>query len=144
MGGMKITDLTTEYSKLGVDLGANVFHALSFKKGSSELSMEDMRRLNLIISEEVSDGDITLIIGYASKTCEPLDSEKLSSDHATTAAKYVAKYVALRLPVGQQMQAVFLGQTNILAASCPSATRSAKSVHSVEVKYRPPSGLPIG
>lgn len=113
--GMKDSDLTTEYSKLGVDLGANVLHALTFQTGSSELSEEDMRRLDLIIGEELPDGDLTLIIGYASMTGEPANNEKLSSDRATSAAEYAAA----RKREGQHVQAVYLGQTDRFSSRVP-------------------------
>lgn len=113
--GMKDSDLTTEYSKLGVDLGANVLHSLDFATGSSELTEEDMRRLDLIIGEEMPDGDLTLIIGYASETGDLVSNQKLSSDRATSAAEYFA---ARKRP-GQKVQAVYLGQTNRFSSQVP-------------------------
>jgi len=113
--GMNDSDLTTEYSKLGVDLGANVLHALDFATGSSELTEEDMRRLDLIIAEEVPDGDLALIIGYASETGNVDANQQLSSDRATNAAEYFA---ARKRP-GQKVQAVYLGQTDRFSGSSP-------------------------
>jgi outer membrane protein OmpA-like peptidoglycan-associated protein len=113
--GMKDSDLTTEYSKLGVELGANVLHALDFATGSSELTEEDIRRLDLIISEEVPDGDLTLIIGYASETGNIDSNQKLSSARATAAAEYFA---ARKRP-GQKVQAVYLGQTDRFSSRVP-------------------------
>lgn len=105
--GMKDSDLTTEYSKLGVDLGANVLHTLDFKTGSSELNAKDMAQLAHISEDDVPDGDLVLIIGYASKTGDALANEKLSSDRATAAAE---QFSAVKRP-GQKVQAVYLGQT---------------------------------
>lgn len=113
--GMKDSDLTTEYSKLGVDLGANVLHALDFATGSSELTEEDMRRLDLIIAEEVPDGDLTLIIGYASEIGSLDANQRLSSDRATAAAEYFAA----RKREGQRVQAVYLGQTDRFSSRIP-------------------------
>lgn len=113
--GMAESDLTTEYSKLGVDLGANVLHALDFATGSSELTEEDKRRLDLIIAEEVPDGDLALIIGYASETGNLDANQQLSSDRATSAAEYFA---ARKRP-GQKVQAVYLGQTDRFSSRSP-------------------------
>lgn len=108
MEDQKDSDLTTEYSKLGVDLGANVLHTLDFKIGSSELSPEDMRQLSLIANEEIPDGDLTLIVGYASEIGDAASNERLSSDRATAAAEYFAS----QKRAGQLVQAVYLGQTD--------------------------------
>lgn len=113
--GMKDSDLTTEYSKLGVDLGANVLHTLDFKTGSSELNAADMAQLAHISEDDVPDGDLVLIIGYASKTGDALANEKLSSDRATAAAE---QFSAVKRP-GQKVQAVYLGQTDRFSGSVP-------------------------
>jgi outer membrane protein OmpA-like peptidoglycan-associated protein len=115
MEGMKDSDLTTEYSKLGVELGANVLHSLSFKTGSSELSSEDIAQLVAIAENDVPDGDLTLIIGYASKTGDSVANERLSSDRATAAAQ---QFSAMKRP-GQKVQAVYLGQTDRFSSSIP-------------------------
>jgi outer membrane protein OmpA-like peptidoglycan-associated protein len=113
--GMKDSDLTTEYSKLGVDLGANVLHALTFETGKSELSAADMEQLSNIASSEVPDGDLTLIIGYASETGNLDSNQELSSRRATAAAEHFAK---VKRP-GQAVQAVYLGQTDRFSSRVP-------------------------
>ena len=62
MEGVKDSDLTTEYSRLVVDLGANVLHTLSFATGSSTLSKEDLSQIDEIVSAEVPYGDLTFVI----------------------------------------------------------------------------------
>jgi len=115
MEGVKDSELTTEYSRLGVDLGANVLHTLSFATGSSALSPEDLAQLDRIVSAEVPDGDLTLIIGYASETGNPEANQTLSSDRATTAAEYFAS----KKRPGQPVQAVYLGQTDRFSSRVP-------------------------
>jgi outer membrane protein OmpA-like peptidoglycan-associated protein len=115
MEGVKDSDLTTEYSRLGVDLGANVLHTLSFATGSSTLSKEDLSQIDEIVSAEVPDGDLTLIIGYASETGNPEANQNLSSDRATAAAEYFASN---KRP-GQLVQAVYLGQTDRFSSRVP-------------------------
>ncbi|MFM2196998.1 MAG: hypothetical protein RLZZ505_430 [Verrucomicrobiota bacterium] len=113
--GHKDSDLTTEYSKVGVDLGANVLHALTFETGKSELSAADMERLAAIAASDVPDGDLTLIIGYASETGNLDANQELSSRRATTAAEHFAK---VKRP-GQLVQAVYLGQTDRFSSRVP-------------------------
>jgi len=115
MEGVKDSDLTTEYSRLGVDLGANVLHTLSFATGSSTLSKEDLSQIDEIVSAEVPDGDLTLVIGYASETGNPEANQNLSSDRATAAAEYFASN---KRP-GQLVQAVYLGQTDRFSSRVP-------------------------
>ena len=115
MEGVKDSDLTTEYSRLGVDLGANVLHALSFATGSSTLSKEDLSQIDEIVSAEVPDGDLTLVIGYASETGNPEANQNLSSDRATAAAEYFAS----KKRSGQLVQAVYLGQTDRFSSRVP-------------------------
>jgi outer membrane protein OmpA-like peptidoglycan-associated protein len=113
--GMKDSDLTTEYSKLGVELGANVLHTLEYKTGSSELNTVDMERLAAISQSDMPDGDLTLIIGYASKTGDALANEKLSSNRATVAAEHFSTIKRS----GQLVQAVYLGQTDRFSSRVP-------------------------
>lgn len=113
--GQNDSDLTTEYSKLGVDLGANVLHSLSFETGKSELSAVDMEMLSNIAASEVPDGDLTLVIGYASETGNLDSNQKLSSRHAIAAAEHFAK---VKRP-GQLVQAVYFGQTDRFSSEIP-------------------------
>lgn len=113
--GQKGSDLNAEYSKLGVELGANVLHTLDFQTGSSELSEADMAQILQIAQDGVPDGDLTLIVGYASKTGDPTKNQKLSSDRATTAAEHFARTKR----AGQRVQAVYLGQTNRFSSARP-------------------------
>ncbi len=113
--GMKDSDLTTEYSKLGVDLGANVLHTLAFETGKSQLSAADMEQLAALAANEVPDGDLTLIIGYASETGNLDANQELSSQRATTAAEH---FSSVKRP-GQLVQAVYLGQTDRFSSRVP-------------------------
>lgn len=113
--GMKDSDLTTEYSKLGVDLGANVLHTLTFETGKSQISAADMEQIAGIAANEVPDGDLTLIIGYASETGNVDANQELSSQRATTAAEH---FSSVKRP-GQLVQAVYLGQTDRFSSRVP-------------------------
>ena len=106
--GVSKADLSTEYSKIGVELRANVLHTLAFKTGSSELNQMDKDQIAQIVSSDVPDGDLAFIVGYASTTGNSASNKTLSSDRATTAAEY---FDGMKRP-GQKVQAVYLGQTD--------------------------------
>ncbi len=108
------SDNNTEYSKLGVELGANVLATLPFATGSSELTAEDQQTISSLV-DSIPDGDLLLVIGYASKTGNPESNERLSSDRATAAAEY---YSELKRS-GQLVQAVYLGQTDRFSSRVP-------------------------
>ncbi|MDE0835542.1 MAG: OmpA family protein [Akkermansiaceae bacterium] len=82
--------------------------------GGSE-PIEDIAQLAAIAENDVPDGDLTLIIGYASKTGDSVANERLSSDRATAAAQ---QFSAMKRP-GQKVQAVYLGQTDRFSSSIP-------------------------
>ena len=112
--GRPDSDLTTEYSKLGVELGANVLQTLNFATGKSELNPEDQEKINTLVSN-IPDGDLVLCIGYASVTGNVNNNRTLSSDRATAAAQL---YSSLKRPT-QLVQAVYLGQTDRFSSRIP-------------------------
>lgn len=108
------SEITQAYSKLGVDLGANVLAKIDFATGSSNLDPEDGQAIKNLI-EKVPDGDLLLVIGYASETGNVDSNRTLSSDRATVAA---ALYSSLKRPE-QLVQAVYLGQTDRFSSRIP-------------------------
>ena len=108
------SDLTSAYSNFGDSLGASVLHTLNFATGSSELSSGDQDVVRRIV-DEVPDGDLVLVVGYASETGEVEANRKLSSARATTAAE---TFSAIKRP-GQLVQAVYLGQTDRFSSRIP-------------------------
>lgn len=112
--GVPDSELTTAYSTLGVDLGANVLMTLAFRTGSSEMTAEEEQAVRNLI-DEMPDGDLALVVGYASKTGDALGNERLSSDRATAVAEM---YAGAKRP-GQKVQAVYLGQTDRFSGRTP-------------------------
>lgn len=112
--GKADSEISTAYSSLAVSLGANVMHTLSFETGKSDLSPADMQVIEKLVPE-VPDGDLLLVIGYASETGNVESNQTLSSARATTAAEF---YSSLKRP-GQLVQAVYLGQTDRFSSRIP-------------------------
>lgn len=112
--GLADSEITTSYSSLGVDLGANVVHTLSFATGSAALSAEDENVIRNL-SADVPDGDLLLVVGYASETGNAEENQRLSSDRATSVAQF---YTGVKRP-GQLVQAVYLGQTDRFSSRIP-------------------------
>jgi outer membrane protein OmpA-like peptidoglycan-associated protein len=108
------SDLTSAYSRLGVELGANVLQTLTFATGSSALNPSDEQMIHNL-ANELPDGDLLLVIGYASETGNVDSNQKLSSDRATAVAE---SYSAVKRP-GQLVQAVYLGQTDRFSSRIP-------------------------
>lgn len=107
-------EIDAEYSRIGVDLGANVLHMLSFETGSAALSAADQERIRSLVAD-VPDGDLLLCIGYASETGNVDGNRELSSARATAAAEL---YTQQKRP-GQLVQAVYLGQTDRFSSRIP-------------------------
>jgi outer membrane protein OmpA-like peptidoglycan-associated protein len=112
--GRPDSELTTSYSNLGVGLGASVLHTLPFATGSAGLTPADEEMIRGIV-DELPDGDLLLVIGYASETGNEDSNRKLSSDRATAVAEF---YATLKRPE-QLVQAVYLGQTDRFSSRIP-------------------------
>ncbi|RYD18301.1 MAG: hypothetical protein EOP88_23055 [Verrucomicrobiaceae bacterium] len=112
--GKSDSDISTSYSSLGVQLGANVLHTLTFATGSSTLTPADEDVIGRLVSD-LPDGDLLFVVGYASETGNVDSNQKLSSDRATAAATF---YSGVKRP-GQLVQAVYLGQTDRFSSRIP-------------------------
>jgi len=108
------SELTTSYSGFGVEQGANVLHTLSFATGSSGLAPADEDIIRGLV-DLLPDGDLLLVIGYASEIGNSDSNRQLSSDRATAVAEL---YSSIKRP-GQLTQAVYLGQTDRFSSGIP-------------------------
>ena len=118
------SDLTTAYSSLGVKLGANVLHTLAFPTGTSALTPDD-EEIIARLGAEIPDGDLMLVIGYASETGNVDGNRTLSSDRATAVAQ---KFSSIKRP-GQLVQAVYLGQTDRFSSRIPERNQLCEIWH---------------
>ncbi len=112
--GKSDAEISTAYSSLGASLGANVLHTLNFATGSSELTPADQDIIRNLVAD-IPDGDLVLVIGYASETGNVDANRTLSSDRATAGAEL---YSSVKRPE-QKVQAVYLGQTDRFSSRIP-------------------------
>jgi outer membrane protein OmpA-like peptidoglycan-associated protein len=112
--GKSDAEISTAYSSLGASLGANVLHTLNFATGSSELAPADQELIRNLVND-IPDGDLVLVIGYASETGNVEANQTLSSARATAAAEL---FSSVKRPE-QKVQAVYLGQTDRFSSRIP-------------------------
>lgn len=108
------SDIASEYSSLGVKLGANVLQNFTFPTGSSTLAAEDQDKIRNLVAD-IPDGDLLLVIGYASETGNVDNNRTLSQARATAVAEL---YSSVKHPT-QLVQAVYLGQTDRFSNHTP-------------------------
>ena len=107
-------ELSAAYSEFGAELGANVLHICKFATGSSEVSAELQSNL-ANLPNDAPENSLLLVVGYASETGNVDSNRILSSDRATA----VAQELDTLKRVGQQVQAVYLGQTKRFGKDSP-------------------------
>jgi len=122
--GLKDSDNMKAYSDIGVNLGAKVLLTLSFPTGSSVLTPEDQAAIPGL-TEAVANGDLILVVGYASTTGNVEPNRVLSSDRATAAAQAIS---AVKRPE-QFVQAVYIGQTNRFSSAAPERNQICEIWH---------------
>jgi len=118
------SEISSAYSNLGVNLGANVLETLKFATGSSALGAANEDAIGNLVND-IPDGDLILVIGYASETGNIDDNRNLSSDRATAAAELIT---AVKRPE-QLTQAVYLGQTDRFSGSIPERNQLVEIWH---------------
>lgn len=107
-------EITKAYSAIGVELGAEVVKTLNFPTGVAKMNHTDEEPVRQLLAD-VADGDMLLIVGYASETGNVDSNRTLSSDRATGVAELLT---AAKRP-GQQVQAVYFGQTDRFGSRFP-------------------------
>lgn len=112
--GKSDSEITTAYSGLGAQFGANVLMTLNFATGASVINPADDEAIRNLVTN-CPDGDLMLVIGYASETGNVDGNRTLSSDRATAAAELIT---SVKRP-GQFTQAVYLGQTDRFSSRIP-------------------------
>ena len=112
--GKPDSEIMSAYSNFGKRLGAEVLKKCDFATGSSEVAPELQAGLMDVVGE-VPDGAMIFVVGYASRTGNVDSNRALSSDRATAVAQLLDN---AKRP-GQQVQAVYLGQTDRFSSRVP-------------------------
>ena len=122
--GKKDSDNMTAYSDIGVKLGARVLKTLDFPTGSATMTEADLAEVPSLVAQG-DDGDLILVVGYASTTGNVESNRVLSSDRATAVAQAIS---AAKRP-GQMVQAVYIGQTNRFSSAAPERNQICEVWH---------------
>ena len=110
--GANAEQLRSTYIKIGNELNAENLQQVRFATGSSVLSFTDQTKIKSKI-DTTNATDYFLVVGYASQTGDANSNEKLSAKRATAVASVVNQLKA----AGQDVRAVYLGQTNRFSQS---------------------------
>jgi len=122
--GKKDSDNMTAYSDIGAKLGARVLKTLDFPTGSATMTEADQAEVPSLVAEG-EDGDLILVVGYASTTGNVESNRVLSSDRATAVAQAIS---AIKRPA-QMVQAVYIGQTNRFSSAAPERNQICEVWH---------------
>ena len=99
--------LRQSYERIGQDLNARPVETVNFKVNSSAIAIEHEDHIKKITTQALGNS-FFLVVGYASKTGDLQSNKELSAKRATRVAS-VVKYLK---SAGQDVQAVFLGETS--------------------------------
>lgn len=107
-------EIKNAYAQIETDLGARMVRTLTFPTGSAKMAAADEEPVKLLL-DDVADGELLLVVGYASETGNVDGNRTLSSDRATAVAELLS---TVKRP-GQLVQAVYLGQTDRFSSRTP-------------------------
>lgn len=107
-------EISAAYNRFATQFRATFLKEVRFSTGSSQLNPADLIALGEAV-EQLPEGAMILVVGYASVTGNADTNRLLSSDRATEVASNLD-----RAKPGQQfVQAVFLGQTKRFSSRIP-------------------------
>lgn len=110
--GKKPDQLAAAYTVIKTTLKADNLRQVKFATGSSLVNFTDQANIrNTLGTTEAN--DYFLVVGYASKTGDAASNETLSANRATA----VASIVNMLKQEGQDVRAVYLGQTDRFSKS---------------------------
>ncbi len=112
LGDVNDVKLLAAYSKIQVALDAENLHQVKFAEGSSLLSFTDQATIQNKLAV-TANTDYFLVVGYDSTTGDTVGNETLSANRAAA----VASVVNQLKKQGQDVKAVFLGQTKRFSAT---------------------------
>lgn len=107
-------EISAAYNRFATQYQASFLKEIRFPTGSSQLNPADKLALGDAL-ENLPEGAMILVVGYASTTGNADSNRVLSSDRATV----VASNIDMAKPGNQVVQAVFLGQTKRFSSRIP-------------------------
>lgn len=110
--GSSEEQLRAAYTRIATSLNAENLQQVRFATGSSILNFTDQTTIKSKL-DTTNTSDYFLVVGYASQTGDAKSNEKLSASRATA----VASIVNQLKKNGQDVRAVYLGQTNRFSKS---------------------------
>lgn len=105
--------LASAYQTIGTALKARIVHRQEFAEGSSQIPFAREALVREAIAQGKGSDSFYLVVGYASKTGDAKSNRELSAKRATT----VASMVNLLKDTGQEVKAVYLGETKRFSAT---------------------------
>ncbi|MCP5538350.1 MAG: OmpA family protein [Akkermansiaceae bacterium] len=99
--------LEAAYEAIRTTMGAEIVHRQTFAKGSSQITFDREKIIQEVLDKRKDGKSFFLVVGYASKSGDADNNRKLSAERATT----VASVVNILKATGQQVKAVYLGET---------------------------------
>lgn len=104
--------LASAYQTIGTALNARIVHRQTFAEGSSQIPFAREAVVRDAVAKSKGSDSFYLVVGYASKTGDTAKNRELSAKRATT----VASVVNLAKDRGQEVKAVYLGETKRFSA----------------------------
>ena len=105
--------LASAYQSISSALNARIVHRQTFAEGSSQVPFAREALIREAINKGKGSDSFYLVVGYASQTGNKASNRELSAKRATT----VASMVNLLKDSGQQVKAVYLGETKRFSAT---------------------------
>ncbi len=100
-------NLQAAYTNIATEQEAQNLQQVKFAAGSSILNFTDQTTIKAKLNQ-TTDSDYLLVVGYASTSGDAASNETLSANRATAVASVVNQLKS----EGQEVRAVYLGQTN--------------------------------
>lgn len=112
--GKSDSEISSAYSQFGARLNANVLKTCNFETGSAAVP-DNLAQTIVELPDEVPEGAMIFVVGYASETGNVDSNRALSSERATN----VAQILDASKRSNQNVQAAFLGQTDRFSSGIP-------------------------
>lgn len=129
--GKSDSEISSAYSQFGSRLNATVLKTCNFETGSATVP-DELAQTILDLPNEIPEGAMIFVVGYASETGNVDSNRQLSSERATN----VAQILDASKRAGQNVQAAFLGQTDRFSSRIPERNQIVE-IWQIEARAEP-------